>query len=77
MAASTVPLSMVSPGDVVRIVQIRGGRGLARKLADMGLVPGTSIRVINAQGLGPVVLEARGTRLALGHGMAQRILVWR
>ena len=77
MAGYLMPLAMASPGEVVRIADIRAGRGLTRRLADMGLVPGTDIRVINSYRPGPVLLEVRGTRLALGHGMAQKILVVR
>ena len=72
-----MPLAMASPGEVVKIADLRGGRGLTRKLADMGLVPGTRVRIINSCGPGPVVLEVRGTRLALGHGMSYKIMVTR
>ena len=75
MAGHPMPLAMASPGEVVRIAGIRAGRGLTRRLADMGLVPGTVIRIINSQMPGPIVVEVKGTRLALGHGMAQKILV--
>lgn len=77
MAGYPMPLAMASPGEVVRIADVRAGRGLTRRLADMGLLPGTVIRVINSQRPGPVVVEVKGTRLALGHGMAHKILVTR
>jgi len=77
MAGYPMPLAMASPGEVVRVADVRAGRGLTRRLADMGLLPGTVIRVINSQMRGPVVVEVKGTRLALGHGMAHKILVTR
>ena len=70
-----VPLAMVSPGGVVTVVGVRAGWGLARRLADMGLVPGTTLRVINSQMPGPIIIEIRGSRLVLGYGIAQKILV--
>ena len=70
-----MPLSMASPGDLVQVVSIRAGWGLQRRLADMGLTPGVQIRVINSQRPGPVVLDVRGSRLALGHGVAHKIMV--
>jgi len=73
--AQLMPLPMVSPGEVVQVADIRGGWGLTRRLANMGLLPGTNIRVISSQMPGPVVIEVKGTRLALGYGMAQKILV--
>jgi len=70
-----VPLAMVSSGEVVTMVSTRAGWGLTRRLADMGLVPGTKLRVINNQMPGPLIIDLRGSRLVLGHGMAQKILV--
>ena len=72
-----MPLAMASPGEVVQVVDIRAGGGLTKRLADMGLLPGVNIRVISSQRPGPVVVEVKGTRLALGYGMAQKILVTR
>lgn len=70
-----MPLSMVSPGDMVQVAAVRAGWGLQRRLAEMGLNPGVQIRVISSQGHGPVVLDVRGSRLALGHGVAHKIMV--
>jgi ferrous iron transport protein A len=66
---------MVSPGKTVQVTGVRCGWGLQRKLADMGLTPGVSVRVLNNQIAGPVIIDLRGSRLALGRGMTQRILV--
>jgi len=70
-----MPLAMVRPGEVVKVAGIRAGWGLTRRLADMGLVPGTAVRVINSQMSGPIIIDIRGSRLVLGHGMAQKIMV--
>ena len=70
-----MPLAMVSPGEAVEVVNIRAGLGLQRRLADMGLTPGVNIRVMNGQMSGPIIVDLRGSRLVLGHGMAQKILV--
>jgi len=69
------PLSMASTGDVLQVVSIRGGWGIKRRLADMGLIPGVQVRIINSQRPGPVVIEIKGSRLALGHGVAHHIMV--
>ena len=70
-----MPLAMASPGSTVSVVGIAGGRGLARKLTDMGLTPGARVRVISSQAPGPVMIELRGSRLALGHGVSTRVMV--
>ena len=56
------------------MIAIQGGRGLNRRLAEMGILVGTELVLVRTGG-GPVVVEARGTRLAMGHGMAQRVMV--
>jgi Fe2+ transport system protein FeoA len=66
---------MVSSGEVVTVVGLNGGFGLRRKLADMGLTPGVSLKVVHSQGRGPILIDVRGSRIALGFGVAQKILV--
>jgi ferrous iron transport protein A len=66
---------MVRPGEAVTVVDIRAGRGLARHLADMGLTPGTVLRVISRQGRGPTLVDFRGSRLVLGFGITQKVMV--
>ena len=68
-------LAMATPGELVQVVDIRAGRGLFRRLTDMGLTPGVQVRVINGLRPGPVIIELRGSRLALGHGVAHKIMV--
>lgn len=68
------PLPMAGEGERVRIERLRGGKGLSMRLTELGLNQGAEVRVIQRQGGGLVV--ARGeTRIALGGGMAMKILV--
>ena len=69
------PLSFVLPGEHVVIDRLVGGKRVQQRLADMGLTPGTTIEVIKASGPGPIIVAFRGSRLALGHGLSQKILV--
>jgi Fe2+ transport system protein FeoA len=47
-----------------------------RRLTDMGLTPGVTLTVVkSAPFLGPIEITVRGSRLALGRGMAKRIFV--
>ena len=75
MAGQSMPLAMSQPGELVTVTGIKAGWSLQRRLADMGLTPGVQIRVINSQMPGPVLIDLRGSRLAIGHGVAQKILV--
>lgn len=54
----------------------RRGRGFEKRLMDMGLTPGTIVNVVKSAPFhGPIEILVRGSRLALGRGMAERILV--
>lgn len=69
-----MPLTAVNPGQEVTLIDIKGGRGLKSKLYSMGLIPGVTLTVLGARG-GPVMIAVHETRLALGAGMAKRIIV--
>jgi len=69
------PLTMASPGEDVRLVEIRGGHQMRKRLADLGLNLGMPLRVVNANGGGPLIIAVRDCRLGLGRGMAHRIMV--
>ncbi len=70
-----MPLSMIESGERVEIVEVRAGRGLSARLADMGFYPGVTVKVISNVGRGPLIISRNGVRLGLGFGMAYRILV--
>jgi Fe2+ transport system protein FeoA len=44
-------------------------------MAEMGLLPGVRFRVISHARYGPIIVSVKDTRLMLGRGMAQRVLV--
>ena len=70
-----MPLTMVSEGQEVVLHAILGGRGIRRRLTDMGLHPGAKMRVVANSGGGPFVIGVGDTRLMIGRGMAQKIMV--
>ena len=50
-------------------------RRITKRLLDLGLSKGCDFRVIQGRGSGPVLVEVRGTRIALGHGLASQVIV--
>ncbi|OPY93042.1 MAG: FeoA domain protein [Syntrophaceae bacterium PtaU1.Bin231] len=68
-------LTDVQGGKRVRFVAVDGGRVLQGRLAALGLVPGAEIQVVQNEGRGPVILSVGSSRMALGRGMADKILV--
>ncbi|MEM1538156.1 MAG: FeoA domain-containing protein [Candidatus Nezhaarchaeales archaeon] len=72
----TVPLTALRENDKGMVVLLVGGRGLTRRLAEMGLTPGVEVKVARRGAFrGPIEVEVRGTKLALGYGVAQRVFV--
>jgi ferrous iron transport protein A len=74
--SSSFPLTMAEEGERVRVVALAGGSGLDRRLAEMGLNPGTELSVRQRRGGGMVVSRGE-TRLGLGFGTAHRVMVVR
>lgn len=72
---AVMPLIMASPGEHVRIVGFRGGKGMERRLRSMGLNQGADVEVIKSSGPGALIVASGETRIALGAGMAGKILV--
>jgi len=70
-----LPLSAVPSNTAVVVVSVLGGMGVRQRLAELGFVPGTIIKVINSVGRGPIIVEVRGSRIGLGRGLANKILV--
>ncbi|MBN1680130.1 MAG: ferrous iron transport protein A [Anaerolineae bacterium] len=69
-------LNNISPGETVELMRIGECRRLRRRLADLGLCTGLSVRVIRNGHGGPLILAVReDTRLAIGRGMARKIRV--
>jgi len=67
-------LAMADEGCQVRIVALRAGHNLDRRLTDLGLNIGSELRIVQRRGGGLVVARGK-TRIAVGGGMAMKIQV--
>ncbi len=71
-----LPLSMVAPQQRVRLVEVRGGRRLRKRLADLGLTLGAPLRVVQSNGGGPMIVAVKqDARMAIGRGIAHKMIV--
>lgn len=70
-----VPLNALSPGEKANVRFIRAGRGLSRRLGEMGLTQDTEVVVSSSALNGPLIVEVKGSRLVLGRGVAGKIFV--
>lgn len=63
-------------GERGRVIEIAGGYGLTRRLEAMGIRPGKKITKVSSMLMrGPVTIQVDGAQVAIGFGMAWRILV--
>lgn len=59
-----------------KILSVGGDRALRRRLMELGLVPGTPVKVVNVAPLGdPLELSVRGCRLSIRRRQAQALLI--
>jgi len=70
-----IPLGLAPENRMVRVVELRGGRGLIRRLSELGFLKGEWVRVLKSGPSGPALVEVKGSRIALGRGVLMRIIV--
>ncbi len=72
---AVVPLADLATGKEGIVRGFQAGRGLVARCLALGFTPGTPVRMLQNLRGGPVIALVRETRVALGRGEAQRILV--
>ncbi|HEY7320379.1 MAG TPA: FeoA family protein [Candidatus Binatia bacterium] len=70
-----LPLERLQPGSHGIVRRLEGGKGLASRLASLGLAVGSRVEVLENRGHGPLLVLVRDTRLALGRSEALKIVV--
>jgi len=68
-------LSTIAQGNLVRLCTLNVCRELAGRMTSLGLTPGATLRVIQNYGRGPIIINIRGTHVALGRGEAEQLMV--
>ena len=71
-----INLIELEDGQCGTIISLNGSRNLTKRLADLGISPGTIITVLRGSLFsGPVQVEVSGSKLVLGRGLATKIIV--
>lgn len=73
-SSRTTRLVFLPSGSRARVINIDSGYGLRTRLLQMGFTPGAIVEIVDNT-RGPVVVRVRGVTIALGRGMASRIIV--
>lgn len=71
------PLLEMEPGQALTLQRIDGGHEFQRRLVALGLLPGVQLQLLRRDRRGPLVIDLHGARLALGRGVARKLLVAR
>ncbi|MBA7647965.1 hypothetical protein ES703_55744 [subsurface metagenome] len=71
-----VTLRQMQSGQSGKVVQIQGGFGLVNRLSALGIRPGKRITKVSSMLMrGPVTIQSGNTQVAVGFGMANKIIV--
>jgi ferrous iron transport protein A len=71
-----LPLAEMRTGQTGTVVGVLGGRGLIQRLDALGIRPGKRVtKVSSTLFRGPVMLRVNSTQVAVGFGMARKIIV--
>ena len=71
-----VSLTTLADGVEGRLVRLGGERSFRRRLMELGLLPGTPIRIVRRADIGGVMeLEVRRCRLTVRTGEADQVFV--
>ena len=76
VSRQAVPLSMVGVGERVHVREINGKDDTRRFLCNLGFVEGEEVSVVSELS-GNVIVNVKGTRLAISKAMANRVLTSR
>lgn len=69
-----LPLSLAETGTENTIRKIGGSPEVKKHLEDLGFTVGESVKLISSLN-GSVIVNVRGSRVAIGEDMAKRIMV--
>ncbi len=69
-----MPLTLAVPGEEMLIRRIGGNAEVRTHLQNLGFVPGGTVTVVSSTG-GNLIVNVKGTRVAVSKEMAQKIMV--
>lgn len=71
-----IELIYLQPNDVGRVKEIIGCNDVKKRLFELGLNRGAQIKIVKND-IGPIILSMSGHKLALGRGLASKIIIQR
>jgi ferrous iron transport protein A len=77
MSEERISLNTLAPGEAGVVRALTGGWGFMSRLATLGFTPGAKLTMVQNFGRGPLIVNIRDTRIALGRGEAAKVYVTR
>ena len=71
---NTLPLVMLHEGKEAKIFKIYAGRGLMRRLIEMGFTKNSNVKMLKSD-RGCLIVIVGGSKYALSKGIAMKIMV--
>ncbi len=69
-----MPLTFAKPGETYIIMRIGGNSEIRAHLQNLGFVVGSNVEVVTAMS-GNVIVNIKGSRVAISKEMAQKIMI--
>ena len=70
----SMSLNFVGIGKLAEINSVEGGEVMCKKIMEMGMSKGAIVKIMKNDS-GPLIVKVGETRLVLGRGMAQKVMV--
>ena len=76
-ATEEISISRLATGESGIVKSYTGGRGMLGRCLSMGFTPGSLVKMLKNFGGGPVLVKVHDTEVALGRGIAEKIVITR
>lgn len=70
----SIPLNLINTGKKGIVYNISAGQRASKRLYEMGFNRGSELKVVKND-RGPIIVSLSGNKIALGRGLAQKILI--
>lgn len=74
--SKVMSLDFLKTNESARIKEIQGGHTASKRLYELGLNRGSEVKMMKND-FGPIILYLSGNKLALGRGLAHKVIVER
>jgi len=76
-ADEEIPMSMLQTGESGVLKSYAGGKGMLGRCLSMGFTPGSTLKMMENFGSGPLLVKVHDAEVALGRGIAAKMMVTR